>query len=238
MKPLRSGAVRVAVIAACVGACVGGAVVAGCGKTRPLAILKRDADVALRGSDYATATADYSEYIRRRPEAHQLRYDLARTYLADGKPRSAIEELNIALDVSPLNDDYLDLQARAMFEANERDALTALLRRAAGERGRVSDYLRLGSYSSKLGNADEAKQALLTAAKLDEGKTVAPQVALADFFGGVKDVNSQTRRLRMAYYIDPMDKGVVEKLVALGEKPAPGFGLLPQESRLRTGPGR
>lgn len=206
----------------------------GCTKQRPLHILKRDADAAYRGSDYAAATADYSEYIRRKPEAHQLRYELAKTYVADGRPRDAMEELTIALDVSPLKDEYLDLQARAMFEANERDALVTLLRRAAVERGRVSDYIRLGSYSSRLGNADEAKEALLTAAKLDAGKKVAPQVALADFYGSVGDLKTKTRRLRMAYYIDSTNKDVIAELVALGEQPKPGFGLLPEESVRRN----
>jgi tetratricopeptide (TPR) repeat protein len=205
------------------------ALAGGCGTKRPLHIVKRDGDAAYRSGDYAKAQADYGEYVTRKPEAHQLRYDLARAYVADGRARTAIEELTIALDVSPLNDDYLDLQAKAMYEAGERDSLTTLLRRNASERGRVSDFLRLGEYSAKLGNADEAKEALLTAAKIDAGKTVKPQLALADFFGSVGDRTTQTRRLRMAYFIDPANESVVQQLIAMGEQPAPGFGLRPEE---------
>ena len=142
----------------------------GCGAQRPLHIVKRDGDAAYKSGDYAKAQADYGEYVNRKPEAHQLRYDLARAYVADGRARSAIEELTIALDVSPLNDDYLDLQAKAMFEADERDALTTLLRRNASERGRVSDFIRLGEYSARLGNADEA----LVGARLIEIHLIAP----------------------------------------------------------------
>jgi len=208
----------------------------GCSGQRPLHIVKRDGDYAYRTGDYATAQKDYAEYVTRKPETHQLRYDLAKAYLADGRARSAIEELTIALDVSPLNDDYLDLLAQSMLQANERDALTTLLRRNASERGRVSDYIRLGVYSSKIGNADEAKEALLTAAKIDGGKTVKPQMALADFYGTLNDKKSQTRRLRMAYFIDPSDESVVKQLVDLGEQPAPGFGLKPEESQLPAYP--
>lgn len=203
--------------------------VAGCGSKRPLHIVKRDGDAAYKAGDYMKAQENYAEYIQRKPEAHQLRYDLAKAYVADGRARSAIEELTIALDVSPLNDDYLDLQAQAMLDADERDALTTLLRRNASERGRVSDYLRLGTFSAKLGNADEAKEALLTAAKIDGGKSTKPQIALAEFHASVGDLKSQTRRLRMAYFIDPSNADVVAKLVELGEKPAPGFGLKPEE---------
>ena len=208
------------------------ALLAGCGGQRPLHIVKREGDAAYKAGDYTKAQAEYAEYIRRKPETHQLRYDLAKAYIADGRARSAIEELTIALDVAPLNDDYLDLQARAMFEADERDALTTLLRRSASERGRVSDFIRLGTYSAKLGNADEAKESLLTAAKIDGGKTLAPQLALADFYGSVGDKASRTRRLRMAYFIDPGNENTIRQLVELGEQPRPGLGLKPEEYAL------
>jgi cytochrome c-type biogenesis protein CcmH/NrfG len=212
--------------------------IGGCSKERPYHIVKRDGEVALRGSDYAAAELSFAEMVRRRPEDHQARYLLAKAYVEGGQPRTAVEELTIALDISPLKDEYLDLQARAMLESNERDALTTLLRRNASERGRVSDYLRLGEYSRKLGNADEAREALLIAAKLDQGKTAKPQIALADFYASVADVKSQTRRLRMAYFIDPRNPEAVAGLTALGETPAPGFGLVPDESPIKTGIGR
>jgi tetratricopeptide (TPR) repeat protein len=205
------------------------ALLSGCSNQRALYRVQHDGESALKAGDYAKAEADFFEYIKRKPEAHQLRYDLARAYIADKRPLSAIQELNIALDVQPLNDDYMDLQAQAMYEANERDALTTLLRRNASERGRVSDYIRLGTYSAKMGNADEAKESLLIAAKLDGGNTIKPQLALADFYASVGDHKSQTRRLRMAYFLDPTNKNIIDALTALGEKPAPGFGLKPEE---------
>lgn len=201
----------------------------GCSNQKPLHILKRNGDAAFRGGDYATAEENYAEYVRRKPETHSLRADLARAYLADGRPREAISQLSVALDVSPLNDEYLDLLAQAMLAADERDALITLLRRNAAERGRVSDYIRLGQYSLALGNPDEARESLLTAAKLDGGNTLKPQLALADFYESVGDKKLQTRRLRMAYFIDPSSEEVVQKLIALGETPVPGFGLKPEE---------
>jgi len=116
-----------------------------------------------------------------------------------------------------LNDEYLDALSQAKYDANERDALTTLLRRNASERGRISDFTRLGQYSARLGNVDEAKESLLTAAKLDGGKSTGPQLALADFYASVGDKKTQTRRLRMAYFIAPANPEVVKKLMALGE---------------------
>ena len=112
---------------------------------------------------------------------------------------------------------------------HEKDALTALLSRNASERGRVSDYIRLGTYSAKMGNADEAQQALLTAAKIDGGKNIWPQRALADFYGSVGDIERQVKRLRMAYAIDPNNRETLDEIRRIGEIPGPTFALTPTE---------
>jgi len=202
----------------------------GCTKQRPLHVLKADAEFAAGQGQYDKAKADYSEYIRRRPEATEIRYQLAKVQVANGEPRQAIEQLNIALDVEPMNDTYLDAQAHAMFEAKEFEALTTLLSRNASERGRVEDYLRLGTYAAKMGNADEAQQALLTAAKLDQGKSLRPQKALADFYGAIGDRDRQVRRLRMAYFLEPASPDLLTEIRRLGEVPGPSFAVVPEES--------
>lgn len=207
-----------------------------CNKQRPLHVVLRNGDIAAEHGQHEVAVKEYGEFIERRPEASEVRYKLAKSLTASGHPRQAIEQLNVALDVEPLHDDYLDALAEAMYAANERDALTALLARAASERGRVRDYLRQGVYSSKLGNADEAQQSLLTAAKLDQGMSVAPQKALADFYGQMGDRQRQVRRLRMAYFLDPDNKEVNADIRRLGEVPGPTLGLRPEEMSLAAVP--
>jgi tetratricopeptide (TPR) repeat protein len=201
----------------------------GCTNQRPLHIVKENAEFAAEHARYDVAKTDYEEYIRRRPEEIEVRYQYAKTLIAAGEPKSAINELNTCLDVYPLNDSYLDALAQAMFEAGERDSLTALLARNTSERGRVTDFLRQGAYASKIGNPDEAKQAFKTAAKLDGGRTVAPQRALADFYGSLGDKNSQVRHLRMAYWIEPANPDTLLEVRRIGEIPGPSFAIVPDD---------
>lgn len=220
---------RVALIAVALSA----ALLSACGN-RPLHVVLRDADEAYTRGDFAAAKTDYTTYVTRRPEEVDVRYRLGRTLIAAGEPRPAIEHLNICTDVSPLNDEYLDAQAEAMYQAKENAALQALLARAASERGRVTDYIRQGRYAVKLGNLDEAQQALLTAAKLDQGKSWQVQAELANFYGAVGDRNKQIRRLRMAYFLNPANPKLSDEARRLGEVPGPTFGLQPQEFTLTS----
>jgi tetratricopeptide (TPR) repeat protein len=202
-------------------------ILAGCSSERPMHVLRADGEFAYEHGHYDQAKADLGEYVRRRPEAIDVRYELAKVYTASGQPKEAIEQLNVALDVEPLNDNFLDAQAEAMFKAGQRDALTSLLSRNAAERGRVTDYLRLGAYSARMGNADEAQQALLTAAKLDAGRSVVPQRALADFYGSLGDRSKQLSHLRLAYSIEPTNEDTIKEIRRLGEIPGPGFATVP-----------
>jgi tetratricopeptide (TPR) repeat protein len=200
-----------------------------CGNQKPLHIVKSDGEFAYRTQNYEAAIESYEEFTRRKPENADMRHELARSYLAAGMPRRAMEEAIVCLDVKPLNDAYLDTLAQAMFDAGERDALTSRLRQNASERGRVSDYIRLGRWSAKLGNPDEAKDALLTAARLDGGRSLAPQLELADFYGSLGDTRNQVRRIRMAYFIDPSDSRVTQRIRDVGEIAGPTFPLKPEE---------
>lgn len=204
----------------------------GCQTQRPLFAIMKEGKFALDHQNYQQARDDFAEYVDRRPDAVDARYLYGRALIETNQPREAIEQLNIAVDVAPLNDDYLDAQAEAMYRANEREALTVLLARAASERGRVSDYLRLGRYAQRLGSLDEAQQAFLTAAKLDLGRTASVQRNLADFYGSVGDKEKQVRRLRMAYYLTPQDDELVKEIRRVGEIPGPSFAMQPEEQAL------
>jgi tetratricopeptide (TPR) repeat protein len=218
--------VRAAVV---IGVAASALLLASCGGQRPLHVVLKDGNHALKTGDAETAVADFSEYVERKPDLIEARYGLARALMAAGRPREAVEHLIFVLDVDPLNDAYADSLAEAMYASNERDALTAFLARYASERGRVTDFTRQGVYAQKLGNLDEAQQALKTAAKLDQGRTAGVQRNLADFYGSLGDRDRQVERLRMAYWIDSNDAGLVESIRAAGEIPGPTFGMQPTE---------
>ncbi len=200
-----------------------------CGGQRPLHVVLKDGNHALRTGDPTAAVADFGEYVERKPDYIEARYGLGRALIAAGRPREAVEHLIFVLDVDPLNDAYADSLAEAMYASNERDALTAFLARYASERGRVTDFTRQGVYAQKLGNLDEAQQALRTAAKLDQGRTARVQRTLANFYGSLGDRERQVERLRMAYWINATDDGLVEQIRAAGEVPGPTFAKQPTE---------
>jgi tetratricopeptide (TPR) repeat protein len=178
---------------------------------------------------FDAAVKDYAEYVNRRPEEHQFRYEYGKALLAAGQANEAEKQLKIASDVQPMNDEYLDARAEAMFAAGEREELTSMLARNAAERGRVADYTRMGKYAAKMGHPDEAKEALLTAAKLDHGRSFGVQKDLADFYGSVGDKTNEVKRLRMAFFLNPADEQVAGRLRKLGEVPGPSAGLRPTE---------
>ncbi len=202
----------------------------GCADQRPLHVVRDDADWAMSHGKYEVAISDYSEYLERKPGEVDVRYDLGKAYLAAGECKKAMEELSTCVDVRPDNDDYAAALAASLFACNETDRLTLFLRRRTAERGTPADFILLGTYAAKMGHPDEAIQALLTAARIDGGKTLAPQLALADFYGSVKDRPNQIKRLRMALFISPGNVAVKTQLKELGEVIGPTLAMKPEEA--------
>jgi tetratricopeptide (TPR) repeat protein len=201
----------------------------GCGGVRPLHVVKKDADHAYTIRQWEKATADYSEYIERAPDNNEVRMLLGESQLASGNARQAIETLKIALDVDPLNDRIADNTAEALYQAGEREGLTAFVQRIASERGRVKDYLRIAKYMEQIGHPDEAQTALVAAAKIDQGKSLDVQWALARFYNSRGDTQRHIERLRMAYFLAPENKEVLQAIRDAGEIPGPSFALFPRE---------
>jgi len=201
----------------------------GCSGHRPLNRVAADARYSMEHGKYDAAVKDYNEYVSRRPEEHEFRYEYGKALLAAGRPVDAVRELKIAVDVRPLNDAYLDAYAEAMLAAGQKDELTSMLARSASERGRVADYSRMGKFAARMGHPDEAKEALLTAAKLDRGHSFSVQKDLADFYGSVGDKVNEAKRLRMAYFLNPADEQVAARMKKIGEIPGPSAGLRPTE---------
>ncbi|MFO0832098.1 MAG: hypothetical protein U0637_09665 [Phycisphaerales bacterium] len=227
MKPI-------AKVAALALAVVMGAGVVGCSKNRPLNIVRRDADWAMQARDYPAAERDYQAYLDRKPEENAVRVQLAQAQMAQGKSREASNNLYVALDVEPLNDHILDAYAQSLYQAGDKDNLTAFVNRAASERQRVVDYIRVAKYMQAIGHPDEARVALQTAAKLDDGRSFEVQMALADFYKTFGDQGRYVRRLRMAYFLKPDDQDLVRQVRAAGEVPGPTFALAPEEMGVPT----
>jgi tetratricopeptide (TPR) repeat protein len=201
-----------------------------CNKQRPLHILLDDARIAAEANQNEAAIADYQELIVRRPDDPEYRYEYAQVCLAQGDAKEAVRQLIICTDVQPLNDKYLDSLAAALYASNDREALTTTLARIAQERARVVDYTRFGDYSARIGNVDEAEQAYITAAKLDQGRTVGPQLVLARFYASVGQSPKEIDRLRMAYFIEPGNPELIQRANELKQILGPTFGMVPVEA--------
>jgi tetratricopeptide (TPR) repeat protein len=206
----------------------------GCGGQRPLHVVRKDADHAFTTKNWEKAQADYSEFLFRQPDQNEVRMYLGESQLNGGQPRQAIETLKVALDVDPLNDRIADNTAEALYQAGEREGLTTFVNRMASERGRVKDYLRIAKYMEMIGHPDEAQTALIAAAKIDQGKTYSVQMALADFYKARGDSQRQIERLRMAYFLNPEDKALLQAIRDAGEIPGPSFAMFPREMDVPT----
>lgn len=205
---------------------------AGCSKGRPLHAIRSSGEQNLYYQSYDAAATDFREYLERAPQDHRARFHLGQALLKGGRPAEARKEFKIASDIEPLNDEYFDSFCEAMFQANERADLTTALQRRAHNTPRTQDWSRFGSYSFRMGHADEAEQAFLMAAKVDQGKSASVQRQLADFYGELGRKDKQVERLRMAYYLDPKNESLIEAIRHSGEIPGPTFGRPPAEQAL------
>lgn len=199
--------------------------IAGCQSQRPIHVIRASAEAAYAKGDYATARSEYEQLVDRYPGDPTARYGLGQTCLKLDDPMKAREQLAIAYEVDPTRDDIIDAYCVALYEAKEQDTLMSFLRRLSLERGQINDFVRLGTYAAKIGNADEALSAFKTAKRLDQGKSTKPLLALADFYGSVNDKPNQIKELRQALSIDVRDPNVNQRIRDLGEIPGPSFAM-------------
>ncbi|MGH7242148.1 MAG: tetratricopeptide repeat protein [Phycisphaerales bacterium] len=200
----------------------------GCQAQRNLDLVREMGDRNYALGDYPAALTDYQEYVTRKPDGVDVRYSMAMTELKMGQPQLAREQLYQCLAVHPDNQKYAEGLAEALLACNEREELITFLTREARDRGRPGDYERLGHYQFQLGNVDEAKLALITAAKLENPKTIKPQMELADLYRSLGDKENELKRLRMALYIEPRNQDIQKRIRELGQVPGPGFTLRPE----------
>ncbi|HYE01721.1 MAG TPA: tetratricopeptide repeat protein [Phycisphaerales bacterium] len=205
---------------------------AGCTGRSTLAV-QEDADRAFARGQYAQAAADYEEFTRRLPGDAGGRYRLGRTYLKLNRPLPAREQLYMAYSQNPDRDEYVEALADALYAAGQHEEMYRVLRQRALDRGRPEDYLRLAAFAQKVGDADEARQALLTAARLDKGRSAKVQLSLADFYTSIGDRQNAVQHLRYAAFLAPTDASVQDRARALGEVPGPSFAAPPPENLWR-----
>jgi Flp pilus assembly protein TadD len=207
------------------------ATLGGCSDRRALRVVREEGDKAYRFQRYEQAREEFAEVVERDPTDWEYRAKLGETLLILGRPVQAREQLAVAYDLRPQNAEILEDYARAMLASEDFDTLHQVLLERARETQRVEDYIRLGEYDLRAGDADSAERALITAANIDQGQTPEPQLALATFYETIGDETQAVRRLRMALYTDPENPEANERLRAKGHIPGPTFALPPVELR-------
>ncbi len=210
--------------------CLLGLAAVSCAGPRALQMVRESGDRAFARGDYRTALAEYREVVERSPADWATRVKLARTQLVLSDADAARENLAVAHRLRPEDDSIVDLLATAMLESGELAQMHDLLRLRAKEKGRVSDYLRLGFFMAKAGDLDAAEKALKTAARIDRGRHVEPELALADFYQKVGDEEAALLHLRHALWIDPSNETVVQRIRKMGEVPGPSLAVQPPDA--------
>jgi predicted Zn-dependent protease len=202
-----------------------------CAQQRSLVAVRESGERAYAFEQYDQALADFQEYVDRFPGDPVGHYNLGRAYLkvTPARPVAAREQLLIAYSQRPTNDEYCEALCEAYAAAKQNEELYKLLRSRALDRQQVADYMRLARYARQLGDADEAKQALLTAARIDGGQSADLQLALADFYASVNDKAEAVRRLRMAFFLDPTNTTIQSRMQTMGVVAGPTFALRPDE---------
>lgn len=202
----------------------------GCAQ-RSLLAVQQSGERAYQQGDFERAQSDFQEYVDRRPGDPIGHYNLGRAYLKTSPPHPGMarEQLMVAYAQLDQKDEVLESLCEAYIAAHQNEELFKFLRGRAMDRQQVSDYVRLAKYAQKLGDVDEARTALLTAAKIDGGQSCELQLTIADFFTSVGDREKARQRLQMAYYLDPNNTRVQERIRANGEVPGPTFALKPEE---------
>lgn len=206
-----------------------GIVMGGCTGERSLLRVRQDGDKAYERREYAKSASDFQEYVHRKPGDTQGHFKYGRALLVLGQSEQAFEHLRIAYDNDPTKEEYARLFAQSLFESGQTGELMRVLKVRASDSGAVADFLLLGFYAAKAGDPDEAQTALLTAARLDRGRSTEPQLALAGFFESIGDAARAKERLRMALYLDPTNTEVASRLRSLGEIPGPSLAIQPTE---------
>lgn len=207
------------------------------GCQRSLLAVRQSGDSHFARGEFANAQQDYEEYLSRSPARPEVHYMLGRTLLAQDRTAAAREQLLLANRLTPENDEVFEHVCEGLFADKQYEELNRLLRARTIDRGRMQDWVMLAEYSQKQGDMDEAQRALLTAARVDGGMSIEPQLGLAKVYIAAGDRERAVQRLRMAYFIDRQNGEIVTLASSLGEIVGPSFGMTPTERSFAPTPG-
>jgi predicted Zn-dependent protease len=203
---------------------------ASCQQQRALPAVQEAGDRNFKRQNFDGANTDYAEYIAREPGDPVVQLKLAKTLIELKRPADAVEHAQLAYDQRTTNNDCIETLAKALFDAGRQEDAFRLLRTVADGRGLPADHIRLGRYLALAGDADGAEHSLKQGARLDGGKTIEPQIALADFYHQIGDKQSELKRLRMALFISPNNPEIMKRIRDMGEVPGPSLALQPEET--------
>ncbi len=201
----------------------------GC-KTRSLVAVRESGDWWFKQGDYSAAKTEYLEYVERAPGNAHVHHMLGNSYVKLGETGLGREQLYVAHTLRVEDDRIFADLCEALYQDKKYDDLNRLLRSRTVDRGRMQDWALLATYADKLNDRDEAQRGWLTAAQVDGGRSVEPQLGLAKLYAKVGDRDRARQRLGMAYAIDPNNQEVVRMIRELGEIPGPTFAVPPAEA--------
>lgn len=205
------------------------AALVGCSGTPNLTSLRERGTYFEETKQYDRALAEYKAVIDRKPEDAETRYKYAQTLGKAGRADESREQFLRLVDDDPTNEKYIEGYTQALYDANANGELAAFLVRMTEQRGAVTDYIRQGQYSQKMGDLDGAKTAYQAAAKLDGGRSTKPWIAMADMYKSINDLANERAMVQRALYITPMDPILSKRLRDAGGIPGPSAGIRPDE---------
>lgn len=201
----------------------------GCAGERSTRMAMLSGDRAMAQGRYEMAAEEYRYVLNRRPGTLQAQIKLGRALLQTGEPGLARNHLEAAYNLRPENDEIVGLLAESMLEEGDLQAMTDLLRDHSEQFPSVDAYLMTGRLMEMAGDLDRAERALKTAARVDGGQSVEPQLALAGFHQRLGNDDEALRRYRMALFVEPDNEIANQEIRAYGEIPGPTLALPPVE---------
>ena len=186
-------------------------------------------DRAMSQGEYDEAIQEYKYVLSRRPGKLDAQVALGRAYIAGEYPEQARDHLEAAYNIRPESDDLVGLLAESMLEQGDLQAMTDLLRDHCEQFPSINAYMITGKLMEDAGDLDRAEQSLRTAARISNGRSVDPQLALGDFHRRLGNDDEAMQRYRMALFVEPNNEYAKDAIRAYGEIPGPTFALPPME---------
>ncbi len=203
----------------------------GCSTKKSLIELRADGQYALDHEKFDQAQMAYQQVLQAKPEDTVANYGLGQAYLALGDPMRARTHLGVAYQQSS-HDPNLTFEigrqlAEAMAQSGDKQGMVVFLRDAAHSRGEVRDFLLWGDLAAKYGDPDSAELAYRTAIRIEPKPTITPYWELALFYESIGKTEAATQRLRQAYWIEPDNQQVLDKLATYYPVVGPSLKIAP-----------